>query len=138
MQLGMPEMIFIFLLALIIFGPKKLPEIGRQLGAALTEFKRASNEFKSQLEAEIRDLEIDQNTIMPPPTPPVPEGVIVHDSGGYGGAVQDAEIHNPDAGGMHNPDAASDNGASNQPLADSRLKDTHLENLHNKDQGYDA
>jgi sec-independent protein translocase protein TatB len=57
MQLGMPEMIFIFLLALIIFGPKKLPEIGRQFGKALAEFKRASNEFKSQLEDEIRQIE---------------------------------------------------------------------------------
>ena len=59
MNLGMPEMIFIFLLALIIFGPKKLPEIGRQIGKALGEFKRASNEFKWQLEAEMRQLEID-------------------------------------------------------------------------------
>jgi sec-independent protein translocase protein TatB len=60
MNLGMPEMIFIFLLALIIFGPKKLPEIGRQIGRALTEFKRASNEFKIQIEDEIRQLEYDE------------------------------------------------------------------------------
>ena len=60
MNLGMPEMIFIFLLALIIFGPKKLPEIGRQIGRALTEFKRASNEFKMQIEDEIRQLEYDE------------------------------------------------------------------------------
>jgi sec-independent protein translocase protein TatB len=59
MNLGMPEMIFIFLLALIIFGPKKLPEIGRQIGKALGEFKRASNEFKWQLEAEMRQLELE-------------------------------------------------------------------------------
>ena len=57
MQLGMGEMIFIFLLALIIFGPKKLPEIGRQLGKAMNEFKRASNEFRSQLEEEIRQID---------------------------------------------------------------------------------
>lgn len=58
MNLGFSEMIFIFLLALIIFGPKKLPEIGRQIGKALAEFKRASNEFKSQLETEMRQIEI--------------------------------------------------------------------------------
>ena len=46
MNLGMPEMIFIFLLALVIFGPKKLPELGRQLGKALAEFKKASNEIQ--------------------------------------------------------------------------------------------
>lgn len=58
MNLGLPEMIFIFLLALIIFGPKKLPEIGRQIGKALNEFKRASNEFKAQIEAEITNLDV--------------------------------------------------------------------------------
>ena len=57
MNLGFSEMAFIFLLALIIFGPKKLPEIGRQIGKALAEFKRASNEFKWQLEAEMRQIE---------------------------------------------------------------------------------
>lgn len=60
MTLGLPEMIFIFLLALIIFGPKKLPEIGKQIGKAMNEFKRASNEFKSQIEGEIRNLELEE------------------------------------------------------------------------------
>ena len=60
MNLGMPEMIFIFLLALIIFGPKKMPEIGRQIGRALAEFKKASNDFKMQIEDEIRQLEYDE------------------------------------------------------------------------------
>jgi TatA/E family protein of Tat protein translocase len=59
MNLGFTEMAFIFVLALIIFGPKKLPEIGRQIGKALAEFKRASNEFKWQLEAEMRQIEAD-------------------------------------------------------------------------------
>ena len=60
MNLGLPEMIFIFLLALIIFGPKKLPEIGRQIGKAMNEFKRASNEFKAQIEGEMRNLELEE------------------------------------------------------------------------------
>ena len=71
MNLGMPEMIFIFLLALLLFGPKKLPQVGRELGKALTEFKRASNEFKNQLETEIEIAEAkerDKNTA-PPPQP---------------------------------------------------------------------
>jgi TatA/E family protein of Tat protein translocase len=68
MNLGFPEMIFLFLFALILFGPKKLPEIGRQIGRALNEFKRASNEFKSQIESEIAqlDLENSRQTILPP------------------------------------------------------------------------
>ncbi|HXZ81840.1 MAG TPA: TatA/E family twin arginine-targeting protein translocase [Terriglobales bacterium] len=63
MNLGFPEMMFIFVLALIIFGPKKLPEIGRQIGKALAEFKKASNEFKWQLEAEMRNLEAEASQI---------------------------------------------------------------------------
>jgi TatA/E family protein of Tat protein translocase len=72
MNLGFPEMIFIFLLALIIFGPKKMPEIGRQIGRALNEFKRASNEFKSQIESEISNLDVEtgHQTILPPAEPP--------------------------------------------------------------------
>ena len=68
MNLGFPEMIFLFLFALILFGPKKLPEIGRQIGRALNEFKRASNEFKAQIESEISqlDLENSRQTILPP------------------------------------------------------------------------
>ena len=68
MNLGFPEMIFLFLFALILFGPKKLPEIGRQIGRALNEFKRASNEFKAQIESEISQLDIEQHrqTILPP------------------------------------------------------------------------
>ena len=69
MNLGMSEMIFIFLLALIIFGPKRLPEIGRQIGKALNDFKRASNEFKFQLEDEIRALEAAGNQPAPQPAP---------------------------------------------------------------------
>jgi TatA/E family protein of Tat protein translocase len=60
MNLGMPEMIFIFLLALVIFGPRKLPELGRQLGKALAEFKRASNEFRNQLETEMMNIELEE------------------------------------------------------------------------------
>lgn len=71
MNLGFSEMIFIFFLALIIFGPKRLPEIGRQIGRALNEFKRASNEFKSQIESEISNLDLEnQRQILPPSEPP--------------------------------------------------------------------
>ncbi|MGH9587629.1 MAG: Sec-independent protein translocase subunit TatA/TatB [Acidobacteriaceae bacterium] len=49
--------IVIFLLALILFGPKKLPEIGRQIGKLMAEFRRASNEFKFQIDEELRNME---------------------------------------------------------------------------------
>jgi sec-independent protein translocase protein TatB len=65
------ETIFLFFLALIIFGPKKLPEIARQVGKYLNEFKRASNEFKAQIEQEIAHLEVEnKQTILPPVQPP--------------------------------------------------------------------
>jgi sec-independent protein translocase protein TatA len=53
-SLGFPELIVIFVIALIIFGPRKLPEIGRSLGKSLAEFKKASNDLRSTLEEEIR------------------------------------------------------------------------------------
>ena len=53
-SIGMPELVVIFVIALIIFGPRKLPELGRSLGRSINEFKRASNELKSTLEEEIR------------------------------------------------------------------------------------
>jgi TatA/E family protein of Tat protein translocase len=50
----MPELIIILVIALIIFGPRKLPELGRSLGRSIGEFKKASNELRSTLEEEIR------------------------------------------------------------------------------------
>jgi TatA/E family protein of Tat protein translocase len=51
------DSIFIFLLALVLFGPKRLPEIGRQIGKLLVEFRRASNDFKMQIDEELRSME---------------------------------------------------------------------------------
>ena len=61
--LGMPEMMFIFVLALVLFGPKKLPEIGRTVGKAITEFRKASNELKSTFEREMKSLEQETDSV---------------------------------------------------------------------------
>ena len=65
------ETIFLFFLALIIFGPKKLPEIARQVGKFMNEFRRASNEFKSQIEQEISQLEVEKQPKILSPYPRV-------------------------------------------------------------------
>ena len=67
-SIGMPELLIILTLALIIFGPRKLPELGRSLGKSLSEFKRASNELRSTLEEEVRIEE--RRTAPPAPAPP--------------------------------------------------------------------
>lgn len=76
------DMAVLFVLALLLFGPKKLPGIARQVGKILNEFKRASNEFKAQIESEINQLEFQERKeaaekekqpeqkILPPVAPP--------------------------------------------------------------------
>jgi len=61
--IGMPEMIAIFVIALLLFGPKKLPELGRTLGKAITEFRRASNELKATFESHLSELEKENQSL---------------------------------------------------------------------------
>ena len=72
--IGMPEMIVIAVIALIIFGPRKLPELGKSLGKSLAEFKRASNDLKNTLEEEIRTEELQdaRKSAQVPPTVSTP------------------------------------------------------------------
>ncbi len=66
--IGVPELIIIFVVALLVFGPRKLPELGKSLGRGLSEFRRASNELRNTLEEEVRAAEYE-----PPPPPPKQE-----------------------------------------------------------------
>ncbi len=98
MNLGMSEMLFIFLLALVVFGPKRLPELARQFGKIMAEFKRATNDFKYQIENEIEQMEVQQRneereksraqqlvdgelTILPPPPPGAVSNTLATGSG---------------------------------------------------------
>jgi Tat protein translocase TatB subunit len=77
MNLGLQEIVFILVLALVLVGPRKLPELARQLGKYLAEFKRASNEFKNQLESEMLNMELEERArkqeevpkVLPPEQP---------------------------------------------------------------------
>jgi TatA/E family protein of Tat protein translocase len=61
--IGYPEMVFIFVLALLLFGPKKLPELGRTIGKAWTEFNRAKTELKATFDREMRTLERETESV---------------------------------------------------------------------------
>ena len=89
-RMSFSETVFLFLLALIIFGPKKLPEIARQVAKYMNEFKRASNEFKAQIEQEIAHLEVEKPTILPPS--PTPEGTASRTLNAAPSEVRAAEV----------------------------------------------
>ena len=79
--IGMPELVIIFVIALIIFGPRKLPELGKSLGRSINEFKRASNELKSTLEDEIRVEEQKSAAPAPKPAPtPAPTDTVAREA----------------------------------------------------------
>ena len=68
-SLGLPELVVIFVIALIVFGPRKLPELGRSLGKSINEFKKASNELRNTLDEEVRMDERRAASVAPPPLP---------------------------------------------------------------------
>ncbi|HEX9021513.1 MAG TPA: TatA/E family twin arginine-targeting protein translocase [Nitrospirota bacterium] len=57
--LGFPEILLIFVIALIVFGPKKLPELGKTIGRAMAEFKKAQQEFQESVRSEMKEAEKD-------------------------------------------------------------------------------
>jgi sec-independent protein translocase protein TatA len=61
--IGMPELMIILVLALVVLGPQKLPELARSLGKGLAEFKRASNDFRRSLEEEARTVEVKEGMV---------------------------------------------------------------------------
>ena len=77
-SLGLPELLMIFIVALIVFGPRKLPEIGKTLGKALGEFKKASEDLKNTIEREVHVEELKDlrnlNVMSPHPDTTVSRG----------------------------------------------------------------
>ena len=83
-HIGVPELIVIFIIALLVFGPRKLPELGRTLGKALAEFRRASADLRGAMEQEMRELERHtqeieakaREAVEPAPEPLLPDGPV--------------------------------------------------------------
>ena len=83
-NIGVPELIVIFIIALLVFGPRKLPELGRTLGKALAEFRRASADLRGAMEQEMRELERHaqeieakaREAVEPGPEPLLPDGPV--------------------------------------------------------------
>jgi sec-independent protein translocase protein TatA len=114
--LGVQEMIAIFLVALVLFGPKKLPELGRTIGKAITEFRRASSDLKATFEREMQSLERESESIKDV-THQIASDIQSHtnfddypyyDSGSYGTDSYDSTATNPSTvGALEGPSAES-------------------------------
>jgi sec-independent protein translocase protein TatB len=136
-RMSFSETIFLFFLALIIFGPKKLPEIARQVGKWMNEFRRASNEFKSQIEQEIAHLDVESSkqTILPP-SPPV-EGTASRTLSAESTTVDApatlaASETSPPANGQHATDAGATEAVApsqsvtpSEPVTSNASQETH-------------
>ena len=93
-DIGLQELVLIFVIALLVFGPKNLPQLGRSLGRAMREFRRASDEFRSTIETNLQINEPDPVPVTTPAPAPVETAAVTGD----GGALPESVL-NPDGGG---------------------------------------
>ena len=96
-DIGLQELVLIFVLALIVFGPKNLPQLGRSLGRAMREFRRASDEFRSTIETNLQINEPDPLPVSPPDPKPAEAASAV---AGDGGALPDSVLNPYGGDGM--------------------------------------
>lgn len=111
--IGYPEMMFIFILALLLFGPKKLPELGKTLGKALTEFNRAKNELKNTFDREMKTLERETESIKEV------TNSLYHDNYNYDYSSYDSNHHGEDHPALEastTPGASALQGAESTPV----------------------
>ncbi|MGH9581633.1 MAG: twin-arginine translocase TatA/TatE family subunit, partial [Bryobacteraceae bacterium] len=99
--LGVQEIILIFILALILFGPKKLPELGRMLGRAVSEFRKAKNELRSTWESHMSEIERESH-----PTPPYTAPADDHSPAEYSYPYEDYDPYDSEPTPEAHPQAA--------------------------------
>ena len=105
-MLSLPHLVVLFVVALVIFGPQKLPELARMLGKATAEFRKMTSDFRYALEDEVRELDRQNrireeeiaaaaNAAKLPPIPPVPPEFVMPRESPVGEAAVQAEPANP-------------------------------------------
>jgi TatA/E family protein of Tat protein translocase len=107
-SLGWQETVFIFVLALLIFGPKKLPELGKTIGKALTEFRRASSELKSTFDREMATIEQENQSLHQVTSEHSP------DTYNYDSSYYDGEYQNYDSASSTTPESSTVGAAADQ------------------------
>jgi TatA/E family protein of Tat protein translocase len=130
-MLSLPHLVVLFVVALIIFGPQKLPELARMLGKATAEFRKMTNDFRYALEDEVRDLErqtrIREEEIataaraaqMPVPAPsPAPEGSVPREEPVVAESAS-AEPASVEPKNEVSPLSHADSGTSQPPAAEA-------------------
>jgi sec-independent protein translocase protein TatA len=90
-SIGMPELVIILVIALIIFGPRKLPELGKSLGKSINEFKKASTELQNTLEREIETEERKERDEKTTATAATAPSVVIDADGTHGQPVSRSE-----------------------------------------------
>jgi sec-independent protein translocase protein TatB len=140
-RMSFSETIVLFFLALIIFGPKKLPEIARTVGKYLNEFRRASNEFKAQIEQEIAHLEVEdkkKTTILPPSAPVqgttsrAPSSSLADSSSAQSAAIEapatlaSTEESHPSSGNGSEPAVATEAVSAAEPVTSPTSQESHV------------
>jgi sec-independent protein translocase protein TatA len=119
--LGAQELVVIFILALLLFGPKKLPELGRTIGKAMTEFRRAQAELKSTFDREMQNIERETG---------VKELAAVdyktgsYDYSSYDSSYYDSPVHNSTSDSTQTASASATEGAGSTAAV------SHVETIH--------
>ena len=119
---GWQEMVIIFIVALVLFGPRKLPELGRTLGKAITEFRRASNELKSTFEREMQQIER-ENQDLKQVTSSYVNDVYNSYSSGYDSPYQDSGAY----GAPYSYDSHDSTSSNPSTTGESAVQDARAE-----------
>lgn len=121
-DIGLQELVLIFVIALLVFGPKNLPQLGRSLGRAMREFRRASDEFRSTIETNLQMNEPD-----PPPSPAVTTEPAITTSTATAEALPDSVL---------DPNAPPEVAATDPPPGEPYLAQRGSKLFHGRDCGW--